>query len=74
MLQPATGYSLCVTVRSILRDAWSLYRLLFRRSIVVAVAVTAVLTTVNGAQYAVSSRAGLSVLIGIAAFCLSPAP
>lgn len=71
MRRPAAGYSLRVTVRNILRDAWSLYRLLFRRSIVVAAAVMAVLTAVNGAQYAVPTHTGLSVLIGIAAFVLS---
>jgi hypothetical protein len=58
-----------MTVSGILGDAWRLYRLLFRRSIVFAAVVMAVITAINAAQYSTSGQTAL--LVGIVATVLA---
>ena len=58
-----------MTVGNILGDAWRLYRLLFRRSIAIAVVVTAVVTSVDAARFTSSRQTAFA--LSAVAFVLS---
>ena len=60
-----------MTVSKILGDAWRLYRLLFRRSIVFAAVVMAALAAIDAAQYAVPRHTGPFAFISIVAIVLA---